>query len=535
MYRKLAAKSPARLTSALCLMILASAAALTGPTSPYFPSASAQGSAKASRPALVPNHKKYRVTGLQPATGRSGSASLTARALLGKDGKTLLEATTGELDSAAAPPGNINKIQLKPLDQEGEAMYARNFTGLNAGGYFKTSVDDLGRGRQVQVQANVGGIDPQRTDVVTVVETVKLRPDLAANNLVAPATAAPNSPVNITAVVRELNAEAGATADCALYVDGVKVDQILGLWVNTGGAVSAAFTHTFTSAGAKQVEVRVENVVPGDYDTGNNSVTGSVEVAQPGGRMNYEAWVWDLDFYSKGKSSGESYEYGALRRQYGGTSEERGWQQGAYMQGYTPRAVTFPLGASVTETDDGAVVTNVNYGEAPYSTNSWDDGQYRWENKCTYNFDPASYVTFYLCAQSQTEVATGSVVWGFTNFTVMRDAGDVVYYSAGYDRQWWPDGSVEYSYSHNNTNVNVWGAGRQPFGAERGISLTVTSADGKVYTASPVMTLQPYNNTFSRPNTCHSWDFGWWSGTECSEQDFSFVGKVGYAADWSNP
>ena len=414
-------------------------------------------------------------------------------------------------------------------------MYARNFTGLTAGGYFKTSADDLGRGRQGQVQANVSGIDPRRTDVVTVVETVKLRPDLAVVNLAAPAQAPPNSPVNITAVVQELNAEAGATADCALYVDGVKVDQVVGLWVDTGGVVSAAFTHTFTSAGARQVEVRVENVVPGDYDAGNNSVSGSVEVTQPGNRLNYEARVFDTDFYNKGKSSGESYEYGVLTRQYGNTFDQRGWEQGASMSGSTGRVVAFPLSATLTETNDGAVVTNVAFGEVPYTSSPWSDGQYQWDNKCTYNFDPASYVTFHLCAQSQTELATGSVVWGSTTFNFTRSAGDVVYYSAGYDRAWWPDGTVNYSYSHNNTNVNVWGSGRQPFGGERGISLTVTAGDGKVFTASPSMTLQPYNDTFARPNTCHSWDFGWWSGTECSEQDFSFVGKVGYAADWGNP
>src|ERR687886_486694 len=40
------------------------------------------------RPQLVPNGRRYLERGLKPATGRSGSASLTARALLGKDGAT---------------------------------------------------------------------------------------------------------------------------------------------------------------------------------------------------------------------------------------------------------------------------------------------------------------------------------------------------------------------------------------------------------------------------------------------------------------
>ena len=44
-----------------------------------------------TKPKLYPNSKKYRDTGAHPATGRSGSASLMVRALLGKDNKTDLE------------------------------------------------------------------------------------------------------------------------------------------------------------------------------------------------------------------------------------------------------------------------------------------------------------------------------------------------------------------------------------------------------------------------------------------------------------
>src|SRR5918998_666084 len=95
----------------------------------------------ASRPQLVPNGRRYQERGLKPATGRSGSASLTARALLGKDGATTVEMTTGGLDGGGAQPGNINKAKLKPLDENGEAPYARNYTGLQ-GGYFQTTVND---------------------------------------------------------------------------------------------------------------------------------------------------------------------------------------------------------------------------------------------------------------------------------------------------------------------------------------------------------------------------------------------------------
>src|SRR5919199_617569 len=52
----------------------------------------------AKAPKLKPNKEKYRDKGHKPATGRAGSAVLTTRALLGKDGMTSLDVTTGELD-----------------------------------------------------------------------------------------------------------------------------------------------------------------------------------------------------------------------------------------------------------------------------------------------------------------------------------------------------------------------------------------------------------------------------------------------------
>ena len=521
--------------SVVSLIVLACSIGLVGlSTSRHIPSASAQTTTKGSMPTLIPNSKKYRVSGLQPATGRSGSSSLTVRALLGKDGKTNVEATTGELDSTATPPGNINKVQLKPLNQDGEAMYARNFNGLTGGGYFRTTVD-LARGKQVQVQTNIGGIDPKRTDVVTIVETVKLRPDLAASNLTLPDKAVVNTPVKISAVIREINADAGATANCGLYVDGVKVDQVDGIWVDANGTVSAAFTHTFPSVGAKRIEVKIENVVPGDYDVSNNAVYGSVEVIQPGSRLNYYAEVYDYDFFNKGKNYYDQYYNGLPQYQYAGEWDQKGWYQGSYMYGYTPHAVTFPLNATLTESNDGETVSSASFSAVPYYDNSWSDGTYQWTQKCTNNFDSAASAYFSLCTTSQKEIATGNVVYG-TWFDTARYSGDIVYYSQGFNRAWYQDGTLAYSYSWNDSGHSIFGPARQSFGSERGINLSITSGDGAVHTASPVITLQPYNQAYQQPYTCYNWNNGYgWYGSSCWEQDYSSIGKVGYASESGNP
>ena len=60
--------------------------------------------AQAAGPERVRNAFPYRVSKEAAATGRSGSAQIQARALLGKDKATVLEVTTGVFDGATAPP-----------------------------------------------------------------------------------------------------------------------------------------------------------------------------------------------------------------------------------------------------------------------------------------------------------------------------------------------------------------------------------------------------------------------------------------------
>lgn len=73
----------------------------------------------------------YRQNGVGNAHGRSGSANVAARALLGKDDNTTVELTTGTLDSNAAAPGYFSRVQMKPLMASGEALFAYNFNGLS--------------------------------------------------------------------------------------------------------------------------------------------------------------------------------------------------------------------------------------------------------------------------------------------------------------------------------------------------------------------------------------------------------------------
>jgi hypothetical protein len=209
---------------------------------------------------LVSNRQRYRVKGAGNATGRSGSAEVTARALVGKDGRTVFEMSTGGLDAGMVPRGAFTKAQVKLLDpgNSSRVVATANYVGL-AAGYFTATYAGLGAGFPLEVQANIKGADGNRTDVVTVRDRVKRRPDLAVT-LGDPGSALVRAPADIAASVRELNGDVGAVADCVLIVDGVAVDRAAGIWVDAGDAVSCAFVHVFATVGSHGVTVRVEGV-----------------------------------------------------------------------------------------------------------------------------------------------------------------------------------------------------------------------------------------------------------------------------------
>src|SRR6516164_9996021 len=63
-------------------------------------------------PPLYPNTQRYRNAGIQPATGRSGTASIEVSALLGQNGATDIEVST-------AAPGVLVHVQIKIFNAAG--------------------------------------------------------------------------------------------------------------------------------------------------------------------------------------------------------------------------------------------------------------------------------------------------------------------------------------------------------------------------------------------------------------------------------
>jgi hypothetical protein len=260
-------------------------------------------------PQFHPNTQKYSDAGAKPVGGRSGSASLQARAMLGEDGTVLVEASTGDLDASTAP-GQIRKMQMKVVSPAGKATSTQNFIGGESGRW-STSVARLGAGSTLQLQANIGGIDERRNDVVTVTVPVKRRPDVAVNGVSAPSRALAGVPMNVVASVSERNGDMGARANCMLQIDGQLADQARGIWVDAGQTVSCAFQTRVTTVGSHNVTVYVTGVSPSDWDGSDNSASTLVEVLSPETALAYSASFksTDEDYFAHTKNSSADGSY----------------------------------------------------------------------------------------------------------------------------------------------------------------------------------------------------------------------------------
>ncbi|HSW84699.1 MAG TPA: hypothetical protein VLH12_14545 [Usitatibacter sp.] len=281
----------------------------------------------------LPMSAKYRDNGAKPASGRSGSAAIEARALLGADGTTDLEVTTGHFEGGAAV-GSLSKVQVKVLANNGRVLTTDNYRKtLTGAGFASFTYDGLYHGQPTQVQASVAGIDGTRTDIVTVSTDVKLRPDLVAS-VNAQSVATVNSMVVVGAVMTEKNGDVGARATCRLLVDDAEVASIPGAWVDAASAVTCRFTTSFATVGTKRLTVRITDVSPRDFDTANNEAIQLIDVVPPQPLDYMYAEVYQFDGYEKAWQQTTNYKYdGSIDSQWSSSAEGRGRAQTLYIEG----------------------------------------------------------------------------------------------------------------------------------------------------------------------------------------------------------
>jgi hypothetical protein len=435
----------------------------------------------------IPNSIKYSDTSIPNATGRSGSASIEARALTGRNGTVDLDVSTGSSESGTSS-GQLEKVKVKLPGTDWAATYS-NLTG---GGTFSGAIGAFPRGTTLAVTANVSGIDPNRVDIVSVNETVKLRPDLAVKILAA-GRPIPGVPYALEATVRELNGDVGARANCVLYVDNVEVDRAPAIWVDAGSMVSCAFSHTFDAPGNRQLRVEANGVTPGDFDTTNNSDSVQIEVGGP----TFDSWyasaeqsqgttTWQLQsaLYSAQQITNESQSYAS----FNGTV----WSPFMQLENIT---------GSLRFSSDGVLLDEVpnmtlrrTYTDEP----AGNDG--RRIDGCVDGRQ--DYQLIRACGWA----LFNEGVWsGGGTLFVQSMAGEVTFHSEGFDSR---DVPYTPSYTWNYDYVHHRYGNRTPWG--NSITLEVALTDGvRTVSASPTLTLAPFT-------TDGGWSYcygAWWGDT----------------------
>jgi hypothetical protein len=470
-----------------------------------------------------PNAVKYRDAGYKPATGRAGSASLMVRALLGKDRQTALEVTTGVLDDAATPPGNVDKIQLKIFNLVGGLMSTSNYNNLRGGGYASHSLANLTRGSGVQVQANVSGIDANRADVVTVSGTVRMRPDIAVTAISAPENALVGVPFTVVADVGELNGDVGARANCVVSVDGTPVGTATGIWVDAAGAVSCLFTVSVSTPGVAKIAVTATGIKPGDYDSANNVKETSIRVDQRATAFFFgvtaadykqiAGWKVSTDYTYGPDPAGVTFRFRSIQQ----TSRFEMEQRFGAIAASIDRELPFPiLGLSVLHETDGATLLTRTWDLPALPERSIDNESLRQSCGASYEtFDDGRGSLF-------TDVCSGvqrfdGSEYPFTFIGQVRLLTQVTYWAAQgeieqHDARLTPPDQF-YTFNTDIDEPSIL----PPLGRTYRIRLELPSGDW-LYVNDATVELAPYQFDYPvEPWTCRPMDIPYYVGENCEE------------------
>lgn len=438
------------------------------------------------------NSVKYRDTSKKPASGRSGSASVMARALVNPDGSADLELTTGSFDPPHAT-GNIDKVQIKS-----QSTGTINDNHLVNDGTYTTHLDAAGRGERIELRAHVSGINGRNSDVVALTEMAKLRPDLAVTGINVPPSVVAGSPSMLSASIQELNGDMGARADCVLRVNGATADSATGIWVDAGGSVSCSFLHTFATPGSARVEVALRNVRPGDYDEGNNALETTVTVTSEQGMQRWAAGSYETEL-----------RYDTINEASWGYHSEyhqAGWTNSTYFVAVWGENLDFStLHASYVEkTDD---TTLVEKRDIPLER----DDSYFWGNprgQCMVSItDELSAVICqrpYIPAEDRYDIERPA----FINPMFERRAGDVTYLS----REWGypsPDGGT---YVRNEDAGGFTYGNQTRLGSRMSLEVEISDATHQ-YAERPSYALRTQETQEDSPWQC-------WNDYWCGEWHF---------------
>lgn len=288
-----------------------------------------------------------------------------------------------------------------------------------------------------------------------------------------------------------------------------------GAWVDAGDAVTCAFTHRFEGGGSRRVEVRLENVNPGDYDPANNSRTVFITV-QAGGDFFYDALVQSD---STAQSTVSSSEYLNKATGFAQTTRDSIVQvrvnQHGQLYGFMERAVPRPYTIRVSQATGGRTLHDETYSSEA-------DGYNQPGSSCLSDYDYSGQVFFSSCVSSDPW-------WGtYTSFRYDRYAGSVTYHSASYRRTWDPATATENVY-HSNTRSSSGSGTVAPHGSTYAFDVTYASGDS-TWSARPVLALREVLVSREPVESCSVFDYEYYYSRSCSRSGFALRALVGREA-----
>lgn len=466
---------------------------------------------------------KYRDTGQPHATGRSGSATLSASAVIGADGITRLTVTSGSIYYPGQARGELAKVQVKAWTPDGGTkILTDNFQRPTSGATHTFLFAGLPAASRFQVQANVRGIDGKRTDVVTVTATGRRGPALSTS-IHLPDEVIAGVPTVITSTVRETNGQTGTFTSCVLYVDGVEVDRVDNVWVDAGDEVSCAFTYTFTRVGGYDVRVSLENdLSQAGLLAPPPSASGDVTAADPTPVPHWRASVLDRTVETDARFDASWWKPDGSHREYEQSTGEAPRSQTISLTGTLARATAFPLVTVhlvLSSNVSGTLQNGLWSGLLPAAPDA--NGQ-----SCASQLVPVEGGHFTLCSTGTG--STGSTTFGYTRF-----AGTVTYHSRGFGRLWDNVAGTETYWTWNDSPETYAGGGQmRQLGTAVGIRLAITDLLGS-YEVNATVPLQSFSEMLSEvPYTCRQDAWYWLEGgveTTCegrTERAFGWSGSA---------
>lgn len=271
--------------------------------------------------AFVPNSARYRDSERKMVQAVVGPYSATAIVLQGTDRKT-------ELGVKASDP--IRSLRIRSFARGGAPWLSREIAAKDGQSTFAGSVDGLVAPQTVLIDADLVDSKGERGRV-SLIEAVRLRPELQVTEIWAPPLAVAGSVARIVARVRELHGDLGAQADCVLYEGDSELDRVRGAWVDASGYVSCGFSPVFESAGEKVLRVALEAVDPGDDLADGNERTVRLKVIEPAAAARLKPYARFRDETYAASSRRELFLRGESQADFGAlpdaasASSEKGW------------------------------------------------------------------------------------------------------------------------------------------------------------------------------------------------------------------